>query len=102
MAALVGDATVKEATKAFGVGFSQRGGRALVQRIPGRVFIAINKKIGFRLITKAGTKGLINVSRLVPVLGGVVGGGVDAASCRAVAVAAKRAFPPPAAQALPA
>jgi hypothetical protein len=94
MAALLGDATVKEVLKDFGVKFSQRAGKAAARKIPGQVFIAINKKIGFRLLTKAGSKGLINVTKVVPVLGGVVGGTVDAASCRAVAHAARRAFPP--------
>lgn len=94
MAALVGDATVKEAAKSVGVEFSQRGANALVGKLPGHVVIAINKKVGFRLMTKAGSKGLINVSKLVPVLGGVVGGTVDAASCRTVAAVARRAFPP--------
>jgi hypothetical protein len=94
MASLVGDASVKEAVKRAGVEFSQRAGKAAVQQIPGRVFIELNKKIGFRLITKAGTKGVINVTKLVPVLGGVVGGGVDAVACRTVATAARRMFPP--------
>lgn len=95
MASLVGDASVKEAVKRAGVDFSQRAGKAAVQRIPGRVLIEINKKIGFRLLTKAGTKGVVNLTKLVPVLGGVVGGTVDAASCRTVAVAAKEFFPAP-------
>lgn len=46
MAALVGDSTVKEALKGFGVKFSQRGGKVLVQKIPGRVMIAINNRLG--------------------------------------------------------
>jgi hypothetical protein len=93
MAALVGDASVKEALKRAGVDVSQRLGKKAVQRIPGRVLIAINKKIGFRLLTKAGTKGVINFTKIVPVLGGIVGGGVDAAACRTVAAAARKTFP---------
>lgn len=99
MAALVGDASVKEALKRAGVEISQRGGRAAVKRIPGHVLIAINKKIGFRLLTKAGEKGVVNITKLVPVLGGVVGGGVDAAACRTVAAVARKTFPPPPADA---
>lgn len=99
VAALVGDASVKEALKHAGVEISQRGGRAAARRIPGHVIIAINKKIGFRLLTKAGSKGVVNVTKLVPVLGGVVGGSVDAAACRTVAAVARKTFPPPAAAA---
>jgi hypothetical protein len=49
----------------------------LISQIPGKVLIEINKKIGFRLITKAGEKGVINLMKLVPIAGGVVGAGFD-------------------------
>ncbi|MFN5980296.1 MAG: hypothetical protein ACK45W_13510, partial [Pseudanabaena sp.] len=49
----------------------------LIKRIPGRVLIEINKKIGFRLITKAGEKGVVNVMKMLPLVGGVVGGTFD-------------------------
>ena len=39
-----------------------------------------------------GERGLINLTRLVPVVGGVVGGVVDAAACRMVAGAACEVF----------
>jgi hypothetical protein len=94
MAALVGDASLKEALKGVRVDISQRAGKKAVQRIPGHVLIAINKKIGIRLLTKAGSKGVVNLTKVVPVLGGVVGGGVDAGACRTVAVAARKTFPP--------
>lgn len=93
LASLVGDAVVAQAAKEFGAQFAVKTGMAAAQRIPGRVFIEINKKIGYRLITKAGSKGLINVTKIVPVLGGVVGGSVDAAATRTVGGVAKRAFP---------
>lgn len=49
----------------------------LISQIPGKVFIEINKKVGFRLVTKAGEKGIINLMKLVPIAGGVVGAGFD-------------------------
>jgi hypothetical protein len=100
LAAIAGDATVKEVTKRLGSDFAIRAGRATVARVPGRVLIEINKKVGFRLITKGGTKGVVNLSRAVPVLGGVVGGAVDGTATRTVAAVAKRAFPPTALRAV--
>lgn len=52
----------------------------------------INQAVGFRLLTKAGEKGIINLTKLVPVVGGVVGGTFDAVTCRITAKAAREAF----------
>lgn len=49
----------------------------MVEKIPEKVLISINKKIGFRLITKFGNKGIVNLGKLVPGVGAVVGGGLD-------------------------
>ena len=94
VAAIAGDATVSEVTKRIGSDFAKRAGKAAVQRVPGKVLIEVNKKIGFRLLTKGGTKGVVNLGKVVPVLGGVVGGAVDGTSTRAVGAVAARAFPP--------
>ncbi|MBQ4442795.1 MAG: TerB family tellurite resistance protein [Bacteroidales bacterium] len=52
----------------------------------------INQAVGFRLFTKFGQKGLVNIHKAIPVLGGVVGGTVDAMSTYAIAKAAKALF----------
>ena len=93
IAAMAGDAAVSEATKRIGGDLAVRAGRAAVQRVPGKVLIDINKRVGFRLLTKGGTKGVVNLGKVVPVLGGVVGGAVDGASTRAVGAVARHAFP---------
>ncbi len=49
----------------------------LKKHISGKMLIAINKKIGTRVITKFGEKGVINLVKLVPLVGGVIGGGID-------------------------
>lgn len=84
----------KEVLKRAGIDLSQRAGKAALAKLPGRVLIDINKRVGFRLLTKGGTRGVINLWRVVPVLGGAVGGSVDAAMCVAVGRAAARNFPP--------
>lgn len=82
-----------ELASEFGVQLGTKATMALLSRVPGRVFIEINKKVGFRLITKAGKKGLINMTRLAPVVGAGVGAGVNVAWTLTVGGYAKRNFP---------
>lgn len=63
-----------------------------IKRFPGTVLTKINQAVGFRLFTKFGQKGLVNIHKAIPVLGGVVGGTVDAMSTYAIAKAAKALF----------
>ena len=56
MLCLIGEA-VEELLKATGINLGTRAFQTVIKQIPGKVLIEINKKIGFRLITKAGEKG---------------------------------------------
>lgn len=67
-------------------------GIRLVKKVPYEVIKKINKKVSFRLITKFGEKGIINLSKLVPVLGGVVGGTFDLLSTKTISDNAIRMF----------
>ena len=91
---MAGDAG-KEIVKRAGIDLSQRTGKAALQKVPGQVLIEINKRVGFRLLTKSGTTGVFNLSRGIPILGGVVGGSVDAVMLRAVGRSAQSLFAPP-------
>ena len=64
----------------------------VIKKIPGAVLTKINQKVGFRLVTKMGEKGAINLVKLVPVAGGLVGGGVDIASTKTIAKVAYKMF----------
>lgn len=88
---LVGDAA-KEVVKKVGIEIGNKSLKTALAKIPGRVLIEINKKVGYRLLTKAGEKGVLNISKAVPVAGGVVGGTVDAMACRAVGNLAIKLF----------
>ena len=56
-----------------------------MKKLPGKVLTKINQKVGFRLFTKFGTKGLVNLGKLVPVVGGVIGGTLDFAETKVIA-----------------
>lgn len=60
-----------------------------IQKIPGKVLTKINQKVGFRLITKFGEKGVINLGKLLPVVGSFVGGLMDLAETKTIS---KRAY----------
>jgi hypothetical protein len=65
-----------------------------VQRLPGPALIAVNKAIGFRLLTQFGKKSLTRFGKAVPLVGGVVGAGVDSFLLKRIADHARQEFPP--------
>ena len=65
---------VTDVIKQAGIKFGIKLTNATIKKIPGKALIKINQKVGFTFITKAGTTGIINLSRVVPVVGAVAGG----------------------------
>lgn len=92
---LVGDAC-KDVLKDVGIKVGQGLAKAALKNIPGKMLIEINKKVGFRLLTKAGEKGAVNLIKMIPLAGGLIGGTFDAAACRIVGKQAKTLFYTPA------
>lgn len=89
---LAGNAGV-EAVKKAGIVVGQKLTMSMIQRLPVKVIYAINRKVGFALLAKYGTKrSVITLGKAVPVVGGIVGGGADAATTLAVGKFAKRFF----------
>ena len=76
--------SVNEVIKKAGVQFGQKLANSMIRKIPGEVLKNINQKIGFRLITKFGEKGILNLGKVVPVVGGVINGGLDWAETKAI------------------
>lgn len=79
---------VKQAAVVFGVKVCN----TLVKKLPAKVLTKIKQKVGFRFITKFGTKGLVNLGKLVPVVGGVIGGTLDFAETKVLANRAVKWF----------
>ena len=68
---------VNQLLKKVGIKIGEKIFDNLIDKIPGRVLNAINKKVGMRLLTKYGTKGAINLGKLIPGIGAAIGGGLD-------------------------
>ena len=64
----------------------------VIKQVTGEVLKSINKKVGFRLVTKFGEKGIINLGKMIPIAGGVVGGTFDATSTYVIGKIARTTF----------
>jgi hypothetical protein len=64
------------------------------ERLPGPVMLAINKGVGFRLVSQVGKKALTRFGKAVPLVGGVVGAGLDTYLLHRIADHTKHEFPP--------
>jgi hypothetical protein len=63
-----------------------------IKKIPGEIIKSINKAVGFRLVTKFGQKGVINLGKAVPLVGGLIGGTVDGVGTNIIGKTAKKVF----------
>lgn len=66
----------------------------MIQSISKEVIFAINKAVGFRLLTKFGTTGVINLGKAVPFVGGIIGGTLDGVSTNTIGNIARDLFIP--------
>lgn len=88
---------VAEVFKSAGIKISQNVAIGAIKKIPGYVIANINKKLGFTLVTRFGgsrfgKQAVVNLSKMVPVFGGLIGGGFDVATTNAVAARAITLF----------
>ena len=69
--------SAKDVAKDIGIAVVNKLAMNAVKKISGETIKAINKRVGFRLVTKFGEKGIVNLGRVVPILGGIIGGSFD-------------------------
>ena len=84
--------TIHNVIKRAGINFGVKFANNLIKKIPGNVLAKINQKIGFRFITKFGEKGIINIGKMVPGVGAVVGGTFDLVETKIIANRAYKWF----------
>lgn len=84
--------SVDQIAKQVGIKVGIKFANSMVKKIPGKVLTKINQKAAFRLLTKFGTKGVINIGKAVPVVGGIIGGGFDLAETKIIANRAYKMF----------
>jgi hypothetical protein len=91
IACLAGSA-VADVLKDVGIKLGSKLTQQAIARISGATLIRINKAVGFRLVTKAGSTGMVNLTKMVQFLDGFVGGTFDVGTTRGIAIAAKSVF----------
>ena len=91
--ALVG-ADADDLLKKAGYASTGRLANLAAQRLPGPALMAVNKAVGFRLLNQFGRKSLTRFGKAVPLVGGVVGAGVDTFLLKRIADHARQEFPP--------
>ena len=71
--------------KQAGIKIGEKTLMAALKKLPGSVLTKSNQRVGFRLLTKFGEKGVVNLGKLIPGVGGEIGGARDVASTTVIA-----------------
>ncbi len=71
---------------------NQFAAKVIKQYITGEMIKLINQKVGFRLLTKFGSAGVINLGKSIPLVGGLIGGSFDAYTTNAIGNVARNLF----------
>ena len=90
-ACLTGSSTTK-VLKNVGIKIGEKVVINVIKKIPVEVLVKINQQVGFRLVTKFGQKGLVNFGKMMPLVGGVVGGVFDTGMTLTIGNIAKKVF----------
>jgi len=90
-ACLAGNAA-KDILKDIGIVVGMKLTTNAIKNISGKTIVAINQKVGFRLLTKFGEKGVINLGKAVPIVGGIIGATFDSIGTNVVGNVARDTF----------
>lgn len=83
----------QQIAKTIGIKVGQKVAMEAIKKIPIALIREINKKVGFMLLAKYGTKrGLIVLAKGIPLVGGMVGGAVDATMTTVIGRTARAMF----------
>lgn len=78
--------------KGAGITIGKKLTERAIKGLSFEVIKKINQKVGFRLITKFGQTGAVNLGKVVPLVGGVVGGTFDGSTTYTIGRVARSVF----------
>jgi hypothetical protein len=93
LVALLGSAGAG-ALRDTGVEVGHRSTAVALERLPAHALAEVDRRVGYQLVAKAGEKGMVNLTKLIPLVGGPIGAAVDGVSCKTIAGYAMRTFTP--------
>ena len=82
----------KDIIKNVGIVFGTKIAKSSLERMSAKVLVKINQAVGFRLVTKFGSTGVINLGKAIPLIGGIVGGSFDAVTTNIIGNIARKTF----------
>lgn len=88
---LVGE-SIKDILKDGGIAIGNKLAFSSLKSVSGKTLTKINRMVGFRLVTKFGEKGAVNLVKFVPVAGGIIGATVNAIGTNTIGNLAKKTF----------
>jgi hypothetical protein len=88
---LTGNSAI-DITKNIGIKIGEKLTVSAINKISGATLTKINQAVGFRLVTKFGQKGIVNLGKAVPLVGGIIGGSVDYLSTKTIGKVSKSIF----------
>lgn len=82
----------KDIVKEIGIKIGTKMTEQAVKNISSKVIVKINQAVGFRLLTKFGQTGVINIGKAIPLVGGIVGGAFDSVTTNIIGNTARDTF----------
>lgn len=84
--------SAKDIFKGSGIILGQKLTTSAINHISKQTLGAINKRVGFKLVTKFSEKGTIVLGRFVPIVGGFIGGAIDGVATQKIGNIARETF----------
>lgn len=84
--------SLKGIMKDIGIQIGEKVALTAIKKIPGSLLIKINRAVGFKLLTKFGEKGIINIAKGLPLVGGIIGGTFDVVTTDLIGNRARNLF----------
>ena len=84
--------SIAEVAKDFGLSLSNKLLIKAIKKIPTEVIKRINQAIGFKLLTKFGQKGVINLGKTIPFIGCIINAAFDVVATNTIGNIARDTF----------
>jgi uncharacterized protein (DUF697 family) len=82
----------KDILQEIGINIGTKLTAQMIGRITESTIMAINRKVGFLLLSKTGGRGIINLGKAIPLAGGIISGSIDVFATNLIGNVARNAF----------
>ena len=84
--------SVEQLLKNTGIKVGTRLTKSVAAKLPAKLTTLINQKVGYRLFTKFGGRSALSIGKAVPIMGGIISGGIDRMETQVIAERAYNMF----------